>query len=302
VAGGNGSGCTQLAFDRTGNVLFVEEQQADIISSYTRNANGTLTGPTPQQTTGNGPFGLNFTERNQLVTTENFGGAPGQGGLATYSVNVSTGALTALSPSVPNGQSDTCWVVITPDGKYAFTSSFGDDGGISSYRVSPEGGLELLNTEAATVGAGSSDVALSGDSRYLYVKNTVRGTVATFAIDGNGALTAVDEDRDASLGGGSIGLASSDVTDAAPGAPAAKPCRSTRQFTVRLREPRGRERLVSARVRIGGRRIAVKRRNGRLTVRIDLRGRAAGVTRVRIVARTSRGRTVRSTRTFRTCA
>ena len=52
-----------------------------------------------------------------------------------------------------------------------------EDGG---YRVGPDGSLELLNPQAATVGSGSSDVALSGDSRYLYVKNTLQGTVTTF--------------------------------------------------------------------------------------------------------------------------
>jgi hypothetical protein len=37
-----------------------------------------------------------------------------------------------------------------------------------------------LNPQAAAVGSGSSDVALSGVSRYLYVKNTLQGTVTTF--------------------------------------------------------------------------------------------------------------------------
>ena len=207
VSGANASGCTQVAFDKTGNVVFVEEQQADIISSYTRNQDGTLNGPTAQQTTGNGPFGLNFTQRNQLLTTENFGAAPGQGGLASYAIDERTGTLTPLSPTVRNGQSDTCWVAITDDNKLAFTSSFGDDGGISSYRVQPDGSLALLDSQAATVGAGSSDVTLSDNSEYLYVKNTLEGTVTTFRIEKDGGLVQIDEDRDSSLGGGSIGIA-----------------------------------------------------------------------------------------------
>jgi 6-phosphogluconolactonase (cycloisomerase 2 family) len=200
------SGCTQVSFDRTGNVVIVDEQQADVITTYTRNPDGTLSEPQAQQTTGNGPFGLTFTQRNQLLTTENFGALPGQGALSSYAIDERTGTLTALSPSVRNGQSDTCWVAITDDNRYAFTSSFGDDGGISSYRVSPDGSLKLLNTQAATVGAGSSDVALSGDSRYLYVKNSIQGTVTTFRIEDDGALTRRDSDADGQ-GFGSIGLA-----------------------------------------------------------------------------------------------
>jgi 6-phosphogluconolactonase (cycloisomerase 2 family) len=308
LSGGNGSGCTQLAFDRTGNVLLVEEQQADIISTYTRNTDGTLTGPTARQTTGNGPFGLNFTKSNQLLTTENFGGAPGQGGLASYAIDTRTGALTALSPTVANGESDTCWVAITPNGRFAFTSSFGDDGGISSYRVAPNGALTLLEGEAATVGSGSSDVAMSADGQFLFVKNSLKATVTTFRIGDDGTLRPIDEDRDASAGGGSIGLAASDAstpgaepgTRPGPGA-GAKACPTSQRFKIRLREPRGRERLTSARVTVAGRRVAVKRSKGRLTANIDLRGHAAGRVKVRIIARTSRGRTVRSTRTFRSC-
>jgi len=37
----------------------------------TRNDDGTVTGPKVQQSTGNGPFGMTFTQRNQLITTEN---------------------------------------------------------------------------------------------------------------------------------------------------------------------------------------------------------------------------------------
>ena len=201
------SGCTQVAFDKTGKVVIVDEQQADVITTYTRNTDGTLSGPTAQQTTGNGPFGLTLTQRNQLLTTENFGATPGQGGLASYAIDERTGTLTPLSPTVRNGQSDTCWVAITDNNKYAFTSSFGDDGGISSYRVSPDGSLVLLGTQAATVGSGSSDVTLSKDSRFLYVKNSLLGTVTSFRIEDDGALVQIDQDRDSSIGAGSIGLA-----------------------------------------------------------------------------------------------
>lgn len=141
------------------------------------------------------------------MTTENFGAALGQGGLASYAIDERTGTLTPLSPTVRNGQSYTCWVAITDGNRFAFTSSFGDDGGSSSYRVRPDGGLELLDPQAATVGGGSSDVALSGNSRYLYVKNTIQGTLTTFQIEQDGALTELDVDRDDSLGLGSIGRA-----------------------------------------------------------------------------------------------
>lgn len=206
LTGQSSSGCTQASFDKTGKVLVVDEQQADVISTYRRAADGTLSGPSPQQSTGNGPFGFTFTQRNQLLTTENFGAAPGQGALASYDLDEQTGALAPASGSVRNGQSDTCWVVVTDDNKLAFTSSFGDDGGISSYRVEPDGNLVLLRSQAATTGAGSSDLTLSDDSRYLYAKNSLRGTVTAYRVEDSGDLVEIQEVQDGGLGG-SIGLA-----------------------------------------------------------------------------------------------
>lgn len=199
-------GCNQVSFDKTGEVVIVTQQQADVIDTFTRNADGTLNGPTPQQSTGNGPFGFAFTQRDQLVTTENFGAAPGQGGAASYDVG-RDGTLTPSSPTVRNGQSDTCWVVITDDNKYAYTASFGDDGAISSYRVEPDGNLVLLNSQEETTGAGTADSALSGDSKYLYVRNSNRNTITVLRVENDGGLTRIQEVPSSLPSGGALGIA-----------------------------------------------------------------------------------------------
>ena len=59
------------------------------------------------------PGGSGKAPVSQLLTTENFGAAPGQGGLASYAIDERTGTLTPLSQTVRNGQSDTSWVAIT---------------------------------------------------------------------------------------------------------------------------------------------------------------------------------------------
>ena len=83
--------------------------------------------------------------------------------------------------------------------------------------------------------------------------------------------------------------------------PSRRPCASRRAFTIRLRDPRGRERLVSAVVLVNGRRVAV-RRGRRLRARIDLRGLPRGTFTVRVIARTDRHRRLTAKRTYRTCA
>ena len=74
--------------------------------------------------------------------------------------------------------------------------------------------------------------------------------------------------------------------------PSSKPCRSRRDFTIRLRG-----RLGSVRVTVNGKRVPVRRSRAR----IDLRGLPEGRYTVRVVARTRSGRTITRTRTYRTC-
>jgi ABC-2 type transport system ATP-binding protein len=73
-------------------------------------------------------------------------------------------------------------------------------------------------------------------------------------------------------------------------------CVSRRRFEIRLHG-----KLRSARVYVAGKQVRTYRRNGRLRATVDLRGRARSAVKVRVVARTTRGKTLRETRTYRTC-
>ena len=191
LSGGQMSGCNQVSFDPSGRVLVVTQQQADLIDTFlVDQATGLLTGPIVNQTTGNGPFGFAFTQRDQLVTTENFGAAPFQGGAASYDVE-RDGTLTPLSPTVRNGQGDTCWAVITDDNRFAFITNF-QTGTISSYRVLPDGMLVLLQPAEEFIGIGAADEALSTNSRYLYALNSVERTISGFRVENDGSLTPID--------------------------------------------------------------------------------------------------------------
>jgi hypothetical protein len=85
---------------------------------------------------------------------------------------------------------------------------------------------------------------------------------------------------------------------AGPSPADAASCVSRRHFTVTLQAPEG-ERIATAMVVVRGRAEAFARR-ARVTV--DLRGLPRGRYAVRFVVRTDAGRTLRSTRYYRTCA
>ncbi len=205
VSGGANSGCAQVSFNPRGDVLVVSQRQADKIDTYLVDKDGVATGPIVNETTGLGPFGFTFTQRGQLLTTENFGAAPLQGGAASYDI-ADNGTLVPLGPTERNGRSDTCWIVITDSGTYAYTTNF-QSGDISSFRVEPDGTLVLLNPTAAILGVGASDQALSGNSQFLYARNALQGTISVFGVESDGSLTPIQTILAVPPGGAAIGIA-----------------------------------------------------------------------------------------------
>ena len=81
---------------------------------------------------------------------------------------------------------------MTKDGRYAYTANAGS-GSISGFRIDPDGWLSLLTADGRTgdVGAGSApiDMALSHDSRYLYVLGNGSHAITGFRIGADGSLT-----------------------------------------------------------------------------------------------------------------
>ncbi len=207
VPGGALSGCAQVTFDQTGRTLIVSERQTDNLATYVVDSEGRAGAPQSNATTEIGPFGMNFTNDNVLLTAVNNAALPLLGGATSYSVNAG-GSLTALEATAErNGRSDTCWIEITDDGRFLFASNF-MTGDISSYTVGSDGTLTILNPVAARVNAplpGAFDLALVG-SDLLYALDTNLGTVVAYRIDGSGGLTEIDRDRLGSLLG-AFGLA-----------------------------------------------------------------------------------------------
>ncbi|MGI9044767.1 MAG: beta-propeller fold lactonase family protein [Gemmatimonadaceae bacterium] len=206
LSGDPPSGCAQVSFNPSGTVLVVTERLAQdedptsaagdegVINTFVLNADGTPGTHQIFDATGEGPFGFTFNKSGALLTTEQFDGpmGVGRGAAAGYMLNAS-GTLTATSPSVQNGGTDTCWFVVTDDGVYGYTTSFFGTGQISLYRVSTNGALALIDATAddGAAGTGASDLSLSKNSEYLYQLNSLRGTISEYRVASNGGLALV---------------------------------------------------------------------------------------------------------------
>ncbi|WP_051324386.1 alpha/beta hydrolase family protein [Candidatus Solirubrobacter pratensis] len=130
-------------------------------------------------------------------------------------------------------------------------------------------------------------IAASAAAGARYTLQVTGGTMLYGPVRGVAAITF-----------SAIGLSLPTVGPAAtPLLSAARTCVSRRRFEIRLHG-----KLRSARVYVAGKRVRTVRKGGRLRATVDLRGRARSTVKVRVVARTTRGKTLRDTRTYRTCA
>jgi len=158
------------------------------------NADGTLAKPVSSATVGVGPFG----------------GAFGQGALASLYVTADAagttasaynfgagGAFAALgAPVGVTGQMAPCWVSITPDNRYAYISN--GSGTVSQFSLDATGRLALVNATAAgepalsaMAGASSfaADAWISPDGKFLYQDYAGNDKIVVYAIGAGGALT-----------------------------------------------------------------------------------------------------------------
>ena len=139
-----------------------------------------------------------------MVVTHNFFDGPGLGAAASYRV-LEDDSVATVTPNLPNGQSASCWTIITNNGRYAYITN-PISATVSSYSIARDGGLSLLNPVAANLsGRDPRDPALSDNGRFLYVLNNLTATVSAFVVRGDGGLTFLGDVS--GFPSGAVGLA-----------------------------------------------------------------------------------------------
>ncbi len=177
----------QVEFNPEGDTLVMTEKATQIIDTYTVDEDGVAAGPVSQPSSGVTPFGFSFDKRGVLIVSEAFGGTANASAVSSYTLK--NGVLSVRSGSIPDFQSAACWIVVTKNGKFAYTSNTGSNN-ISSYRVGRKGTVTLLVAVAASTGAAPIDMALNQNSKFLYVLNATARTIDVFRVDrSSGELT-----------------------------------------------------------------------------------------------------------------
>jgi 6-phosphogluconolactonase len=187
---GAAPGPAQVAFSPKGEELVVTEKNTNLIDVYPVGDSGVAGPAVSYPSAGETPFGFAFSQQGTLVVSDAFGGAAGASALSSYGIE--DGKLENISSAVATNQTAACWVVISGNGKYAFTTNAGS-GSISSYRIGRDGAIQLQASRAGDTGDGSKpiDMAFSHNSQYLYALNSGTHRVAAFSANGDGSLSAV---------------------------------------------------------------------------------------------------------------
>ena len=180
---GSGVGPAQVSFSPTGAWLVVTEKTTNRLDIYAVGSDGLVSGVNTAASAGGTPFGFAFGHRDELFVSEAAGSAS--------SYIVGTAGLTVASGAVLTHQGAPCWAVVTENGRYGYTAN-AQDGSISGFAIASDGSISLIDGDGRTavVGGGNIDLAVSGNSRYLYELNGNR-SISGFRIEADGHLTTV---------------------------------------------------------------------------------------------------------------
>jgi len=186
----NAAGAAQISFVNNGKVVAITEKATNKIITYTINEWGlpgmmhSLNSSTPT------PFGFATGNNGNIFVSEAAGGAPAASKLSSYHIS-NNGSISLLMGSVGASQSAACWVVITNNGKYAYTTNTASNN-LTSFDINKNTGAIAVNTAiAATSGMGPIDADLSNNSKYLYVLNAGSHSISVYKVENDGSLNNI---------------------------------------------------------------------------------------------------------------
>jgi 6-phosphogluconolactonase (cycloisomerase 2 family) len=203
------SGASSLSFSPDGQFLLVTEKLTNNIDAFHIQIDGTLAPVVVNPSVGPGLFAVLFAPNGTaLAIATGPTGGNNASAISSYAV-LPNGKLNAISANVPTDANATCWHVVTPDGRFVYTSNPGS-GTISGFSIANDGSLTAIpGTVVATLPGGSAnlDIAVTADGKFLYTLDSGTGTVSILGINSDGTLTTLGDADGLSAASGFNGIA-----------------------------------------------------------------------------------------------
>lgn len=189
---GSGTGPAQIGFTPDGKFLVVTEKATNTLVTYRMGRDGRPGDPVVSPSAGMTPFGFSFDHRGRILTSDAAGGMAGLSTVSSYEIR-RDGRLETITSALPTTQSAACWLVTTPDGRFAYVTNAASNT-VTGLDVDRRGRLELLEPSGATgmTGAGPIDAAITRNGRFLYVLDSGDQAISAFRIGRHGELDPID--------------------------------------------------------------------------------------------------------------
>jgi 6-phosphogluconolactonase len=186
---GSGVGGAQVELTPDGRQLVVTEKNTNLIDVFPIDRHGRAGTPRTNASNGVTPFGFAFDRHDRLIVSNANGGATDASSLTSYKVR-GDGTVRRLDGPEATTETAACWVVITGNGRYTYTTNTGS-ASITGYRIGRDGSLTILDTDGVTATTGNTpiDVDLTDNSGYLYTLNSGSASISIHRVEHDGSLT-----------------------------------------------------------------------------------------------------------------
>jgi 6-phosphogluconolactonase len=203
------TGPSSLAFSPNGRFLLLTEKVTNNIDVFSVNSDGTLSQPRITPDPIPGVFDVVFSPDGAALIVQTGGASNANASSVSSYLVQADGTLSPVTGSVSTVGDFTCWIALTPNGQFAFTSNTLSSS-ISGFAIGGSGTVTALpGTVVASLPTGSNnlDIAVSDDAKYVYTMNTGAGTIGVFALQPNGSLRVIGFATGLSAHSGFEGLA-----------------------------------------------------------------------------------------------
>jgi 6-phosphogluconolactonase len=178
-------------------VVVVTEKPTNRLVLYPLNASGIPGARTVVASPGPTPFGADFDPAGRYILSEGNVGPMRMAvpdGSSVSSLTVTGTGRTVISESVPTTETAACWIQITPDGDYAYTTNTGSNS-ITGFRIGSNGALTRLTPDGktGTTPPMSAPLDMAFADGYLYAVTPGDGGIHAFRVNGDGSLTALPQ-------------------------------------------------------------------------------------------------------------
>jgi 6-phosphogluconolactonase len=179
---------TSLTFSPNGRFLVVTEKATSSIDVFRVQPDGALSDIVVNPSAGVAPFAALFAPNGTLIV------ANASNSISSYILQYDQ-TLVTVSIALPTLGQATCWDVITPQGRVAYTANAATSN-ISAFTIARDGSLTAIDgTIVGTNPPGSAnlDSGISADGKFLYTLNAGTGAIGKFAVESDGTLTSLGQ-------------------------------------------------------------------------------------------------------------